>query len=155
MPLQQLEQLLDKYGDDYLLLDFNHLFVTSTLREEVWLLRGHDDPELLKQVIQDAEAFGLIDVQPDRELTSYSGGEQAILAALMVIAILRDQSPSTCGILLNDILDSLSLENRKALLACFRQLDIERAYHIYRLENGKVVEVNIDTAGSENVHLSE
>jgi hypothetical protein len=119
--LTPLAQLLAEHGEEYLVLDFNHLFISSTLREEVWLLRQRDDPAIVAQVIAEAGEFGLRGVRAERELHAYSGGEQAILACLLILATVEAAGVQGCKLLLYGLLESLSVENREKLLARLAQ----------------------------------
>jgi hypothetical protein len=115
--LYPLDQLLAEQGAEYLVLDFNHLFISSTLREEVWLLRQQDDRAVVDKVIAEAGEFDIRGVRADRELHAYSGGEQAILACLLILATVEAAGVQGCKLLLYGLLESLSLENRDRLLA--------------------------------------
>ncbi|NLS77192.1 MAG: hypothetical protein GXY76_08035 [Chloroflexi bacterium] len=119
MTIHKLDDLLAAYGGDYLVVDFNHLFISSTLREEAWLLRQGDDPALIARVVEQAQSFGIHNAAADRELGTYSGGEQAILACLLLLA--ATEAKGLCGVrvLLYNVLDSLSGDNRRALVARF------------------------------------
>lgn len=116
MPVLRFDDLLAAYGNECLVLDFNHLFIGSTLREEVWLLQGHDDPALLERILTQARAYGIQNAAPDRPLTAHSGGEQAILATLTMLTLIQTRNLRDRTLLLHNVLDSLSPDNRTRLL---------------------------------------
>ena len=62
MAIYDLSGTLSEYGDGFLILEFNHLFISSSIREEVWLLQRKDDPPLINKVIQAAREFGIREV---------------------------------------------------------------------------------------------
>ena len=143
MHIYDLHQLLEKHGNEFLVLDFNRLFISSTLREEAWLLLQKDDPALMGRLLERAAGFGIADVGPDRDLTTYSGGERAILACLLMLAAIATQGMGGIKLLLHNLTDSLSDANRKKLwdhLARSRESHGTRAFES---RDGQVVEVGI------------
>jgi hypothetical protein len=115
MPERAIPQLLDRYGNAYLVLTIERLFISSTLREEAWLLLGHDTPELLSRVLDEAAALGIAGADPDRALSTYSGGEQVMLAILLALAVIREAGHSGVQLLLHNLLGSLSERNRQRM----------------------------------------
>lgn len=141
MPIRDLRETLAEYGDDFLVLDFNRLFISSTLREEAWLLSQRDDPELVDSIIDDASRFGIQGVRADRDLITYSGGEQAILATLLTTATLRSRNLLDKKILLVNVLDSLSADNRRRLVALVAGGQGHHSIAIYENRSDGIVEV--------------
>ena len=141
MPVQDLRETLAKCGDEFLVLDFNRLFVSSTLREEAWLLSQRDDPELIRDVIFGASAFGIEGIRPDRDLITYSGGEQAILAALLALATIKSKDLAGRKVLLYNVLDSLSQDNRQRLIKTFAAARSSQQVALYANIGGRIVEV--------------
>ena len=130
MRIYNLADLLEKHGDKFLILDFNHLFVSSSIREEVWLLQRKKDLVLVDQIIQAAEDFNLFEVDADRDFETYSGGQKAILGCLLTLALIRNRKSGGQKLLLNNILDSISDDNRTKLMQLFEKM---RASHDIRL----------------------
>ena len=116
MAIYNLKQTLQDCGQEYLILDFNHLFVAATLREEVWLLRGQNDTAFIAGILDEATQFNMTAISADRNLESYSGGEQVILACLLVLAMMRSDAYLGTKVLLINILESLSEKNRLVML---------------------------------------
>ncbi|MBT8332612.1 MAG: hypothetical protein KJP06_09845, partial [Deltaproteobacteria bacterium] len=79
MRIYDLAGLLEQYGDQCLILEFNHLFVASSIREEVWLLQRKNDLALIDRILEKAATFDLLEVDADRDFETYSGGQKAIL----------------------------------------------------------------------------
>ena len=123
-----------RYDKDYLIVDFDHLFIAATLREEIWLLQSRNDHELIDEIIRAASAFTMLEVAPDRNLDLYSTGQQAILACLLVMAVIRANNRHNLKLLLNHVLESISPANRRRLLLEFDRL---RASHGIRLFIGQ------------------
>ena len=128
MAIYDLKQNLQDYGHEFLILDFNHLFVAATLREEIWLIKGQNEETLLATLLREASEFSITAISGDRELESYSGGEKAILACLLVLAMIRSNDRYGAKVLLINILESLSEMNRSTMLHKFSDL-----HHRYRL----------------------
>ena len=134
MAIYNLGSVLNKYGDGFLILEFNHLFISASIREEVWLLQRRADPALVEKIMQEAKEFSIYDVNADKDFETYSGGQKAILGCLLTLALLRSQKIHGLKLLLNNVMDSLSDDNRLKLLSKFEEM---RATHDIRLFTGK------------------
>ena len=130
MRIYNLDDLLEKYGDQFLILEFNHPFVSSSIREEVWLLQRKNDLALIDRIVQEAAEFNMHEVDADRDFETYSGGQKAILACLLTLALIRTRKTGGLKLLQNNILDSVSDENRLKLMQIFEKV---RASHDIRL----------------------
>lgn len=108
--------VLAEYGHDYCVIDTHNLFIGTTLEDEILLL-GADDA-LADVMIRECAGFGLR-LEAGRKLSSYSGGEQAIICCLLLMNLLPEKS---LRILLVHVLETLSPRNRKALLERFAAL---------------------------------
>ena len=118
-----MKNFLNNHSCQYLILDYNHLFVSSSLREEIWLLRRKNDAAILSQVLAAAQPFGIRKVSADRALATYSGGEQAILACLLIMSFIEVNQLSGLQLLLINVLESISSNNRINLLKIFKNLN--------------------------------
>ena len=141
MAIYQLDDLLDKYSGEFLILDFNHLFISSSIREEVWLLQRKNDTPMIEKIMQAAREFNIHDVSDDRDLETYSGGQKAILACLLVLTLIVDRKVNGLKILLNNILDSISEENRSRLLRKFESICSGRGIKLFTEKNGELQEI--------------
>ena len=128
MAIYDLNEILNEYGNGFLILDFNHLFISSSIREEVWLLQRKNDAPLIDNIIQEARDFNIHEVNDDKDFETYSGGQKAILGCLLTLAVIRDRKIQGLKLLLSNILDSISDENRFKLKQKFE--DIRSAYNI-------------------------
>jgi hypothetical protein len=115
-------------------LEFNHLFISSSIREEVWLLQRTDDDAMVKKIMQDAEEFDIHDATADKDFDTYSGGQKAILGCLLIIAVIRNRKINGLKLLLNNVLDSVSEDNRSKLFTKFEAI---RSTHNIRLFTDK------------------
>lgn len=131
MAIYQLQSMLDRYADDYLVLEINHLFVSSTLREEIWLLQKTEDADLLQQVIRRGRAYGLAEISADRNLETYSGGQKAIVACLLVMTAVACRNIRNLRILLINVLESISGETRRQLIEDFQQLTTSHRIRVF------------------------
>jgi hypothetical protein len=141
MAIYNLDVILDKYGDRYLILDFNHLFISSSIREEVWLLQRKNDPALIDWIIQQAAEFRFLEVDPDRNFTTYSGGQQVILGCLLTMALIRAQECRGLKLLLNNVLDSVSEENRAILMQSFETICASHDIRLFTQQEEQLVEI--------------
>jgi len=147
MAIYDLHGALSKYGADYLILDFNHLFISSSIREEIWLLQRKNDSALLDKILQEAREFNIYEVSADRDLETYSGGQKAILSCLLTLAVIQDQKVHGLKLLLNNILDSVSAANRSSLSRKFGQIHATHDIRLFTADNGGVREIAL---GNEN-----
>jgi ABC-type thiamine transport system ATPase subunit len=142
MAIYNLDGLLDKYSGEFLILEFNHLFVSSSIREEVWLLQRKNDSQLIDNIMQSAREFNIHDIREDRDFETYSGGQKAIIACLLTLALIRDRKINGLKLLLNNILDSISEENRSKLLQLFKEICPPRDIGLFTEKNGNIQEIN-------------
>ena len=122
MAIYQLKSLLDRYTADYLVLEFNHLFVSTTLREEIWLLQKKNDDDFLRDVLSRARDFDLPEIDADRNVETYSGGQKAMLACLLVLIAVSRHGIRNVRILLVNVLESISDAKRQQLITELQQL---------------------------------
>jgi hypothetical protein len=130
MAIYNLNALLNTYGDGYLILEFNHLFISSSIREEVWLLQRTDDDAMVKKIMHEAQEFDIHDANGDKDFDTYSGGQKAILGCLLIIAVIRNRKINDQKLLLSNVLDSVSEDNRSKL---FTKFEAMRSTHNIRL----------------------
>lgn len=148
MEIYNLAKLLQKYGDKFLVLEFNHLFISSSIREEVWLLQRKNDLTLIDRITRDAAEFDLYEVDADRNLETYSGGQKAILGCLLTLALIRNRQTSGLKLLLNNILDSVSDENRVKLVQTFKRMRTSHDIRVFTHKNGHLIDICKDHVDS-------
>ena len=103
----------NQLAQDYCILDTHNLFVCTTLEDEILVLGGKQ--ELLTGLAGQCCNFGF-SLEAHRKLLSYSGGEQAIICALLLLALLPKQP---VRILFVHLLETLSATNKKRLIHTF------------------------------------
>jgi len=141
MAIYNLDGLLDEYSGEFLILEFNHLFISSSIREEVWLLQRKNDSPLIDKIMQAAREFDIHEVSDDRDFETYSGGQKAILACLLTLALIGDREIHGLKLLLNNILDSVSEENRSKLIRKFKKIRSTRDIQLFTEKNGRIQEI--------------
>ena len=138
MAIYNLDAILKTYGETFLILDFNHLFISSSIREEIWLLQRTDDIAMVREIMHEAEEFGIHDAKGNKDFDTYSGGQKAILGCLLIIAVIRDRKINGLKLLLNNVLNSVSEDNRSKLFTKFRAI---RSTHNVRLFTHKIDQI--------------
>jgi hypothetical protein len=98
------------YGQDFCIIDMHNLFVGTTLEDELLLLG--DGERTLPEIRRECAAFG-VRLETGRRLSSYSGGEQAIICCLTLMTLLPREP---LRILMVHVLETLSPRNRDLLL---------------------------------------
>jgi hypothetical protein len=149
MAIYNLHGLLKKYGEQFIILEFNHLFISSSIREEVWLLQRKNDPAIIDRVIQEAAEFNLIEVDADRNFETYSGGQKAILGCLLTLALIRARKISGLKLLLNNILDSVSDENRLKLMHIFEKMRASHDIRLFTQKDDHLMEIGSGRADTQ------
>ena len=141
MAIYLLGSMLDTYADAYLVMEINHLFVSSTLREEIWLLQKKNDDDFLQQLVNNAQAFNLNEVAGDRNFGTYSGGQKAILACLLMITAINVRNIHNLRILLINVFESISDETRRMLSAEFDRLRSTNGIRIFTTDRSQLREL--------------
>jgi hypothetical protein len=141
MAIYNLDEILNTYGDGYLILEFNHLFISSSIREEVWLLQRTDDDAMLKKIMHEAQEFDMQDATGDKDFETYSGGQKAILGCLLIIAVIRNRKINGLKLLLNNVLDSVSEDNRTKLLTKFEAMRLTHNLRLYSDNKDHIQEI--------------
>ena len=141
MAIYNLSTILNTYGDGYLILEFNHLFISSSIREEVWLLQRKKDDAMVKTIMREAEEFDIHDASGDKDFDTYSGGQKAILGCLLIIAVIRNRKIHGLKLLLNHVLDSLSEDNQKKLFAKFEAIRSAHSIRLFADEKDHIQEI--------------
>ena len=141
MAIYDLDEILKKYGDGFLILEFNHLFISSSIQEEVWLLQRQNDPLLIDKIERAAGEFGIGEVSAERDFETYSGGQKAILACLLTLALIVDRRIYGLKLLLNNVLDSVSEENRSRLIQKFEEIRPTHNIRLFSERDGHLREI--------------
>jgi hypothetical protein len=149
MAIYNLDGLLDKYSSEFLILEFNHLFISSSIREEVWLLQRKNDSALIDKIMQAAREFNIHEVSDDRDFETYSGGQKAILGCLLTLALIGDRKIHGLKLLLNNILDSVSEENRSKLVQKFEEIRPTHNIRLFTEKDGHIQEIFLGNGNSQ------
>lgn len=138
MTIYDLDSILKKYEDDYLIIDYNHLFISSSIREEIWLLQRDDDTILLEKIRDQAQEFNIQEVDYDKDFDTYSGGQKAILGCILVISMIKNKNIKGIKLLLNNILESLSDDNRSILSNELQKIYDSHDVEFFTYKNGYI-----------------
>ena len=141
MAIYLLGSMLDKYADAYLVMEINHLFVSSTLREEIWLLQKKNDEDFLQQLVNRARTFHLNEVEGDRNFETYSGGQKAILACLLMMTAIAVRNIHNLRIVLINVFESISAETRRMLSEEFRRLRGTNGIRVFSADRDQLEEL--------------
>ena len=141
MAIYNLDAIFNRYGESYLILEFNHLFISSSIREEVWLLQRKADLALVENIMHEAKEFGITDITADKDFDTYSGGQKAILGCLLILAMIRSRKIDGLKLLLNNVLDSLSEDNRSKLLTKFEEIRPSHNISLFTHEDDQLLEI--------------
>ena len=101
-----------------------------------------NDSLLIDNIMQSAREFNIHDIREDRDFETYSGGQKAIIACLLTLALIRDRKINGLKLLLNNILDSISEKNRSKLLQLFKEICLPRNIRLFTEKNGNIQEIN-------------
>lgn len=112
---------IDTYGKKYLIIDFNNLFISSTIREEIYLLSFEEKRAVIKLFNNEMQSIDISPIDIDRDLTNFSGGERAIISIILILCIIIVRQLNNVRILLIDILPSLSKSKKKMIQNAYRR----------------------------------
>ena len=149
MRIYNLAGLLEQYGDQFLILEFNHLFVASSIREEVWLLQRQNDSALIDRIIREAAAFNLLEVDADRDFETYSGGQKAILGCFLALELIRARGIEGLKLVLSNILNSISDDNRVKLIRLFEKIHSSHHIRVFTYKGNELQELFSDHDDTE------
>jgi len=103
----------EKSDERYLLIDFDHTFLSSSLREEALLFGVNQYKKLVFEVSAKFKKFKE-DFRKEQSLDELSGGENALLAVIFYTALAESKNKPV-QFLFSNILESLSEKNRELL----------------------------------------
>ena len=103
----------EKQDERFLLIDFDHTFLSSTLREEALLFGVNQYKKLVYEVSVKFKKFKE-DFSEEQSLDELSGGENALLAVIFYTSLAEHKNKSV-QFLFSNILESLSEKNRELL----------------------------------------
>lgn len=101
----------------YFSIDWNNLFVSSTLHDEL-LLFSSTPGETYVTIKNECAEYGIV-LDQYRSLDTYSGGEQAIICCLFLCALLPRKP---LRILFVHVLETLSMPNKERIIAHFHRV---------------------------------
>lgn len=112
---EKIINLLKKYSEDYLLIDFNYLFISTCIKDEAILLGGEKADQVTEIVMKYLDKYDF-DIDITRDLSTYSGGERVIIACVLLIVLAEVAELDILRILFVNIFESLSKNNKGLLL---------------------------------------
>jgi hypothetical protein len=95
----------------------------------------------VEEIMREAKEFGIYDMNEDKDFDTYSGGQKAILGCLLTLAVIRSQEIHGLKLLLNNVLDSLSDDNRSKLLTKFEEIQSTRHIRLFSSEKSHIQEI--------------
>jgi hypothetical protein len=96
---------------------------------------------MIDKIVQAAREFGIHDVSDERDFETYSGGQKAILACLLTWTLIGDRKVHGLKLLLNNILDSVSEENRSKLMQKFEEICPTLNIRLFTEKDGHIQEI--------------
>ena len=107
----------------------------------MWLLRRKPDIALVEEIMREAKEFGIYDMNQDKNFDTYSGGQKASLGCLLTLALIRSRKIDGLKLLLNNVLDSLSDDNRFKLLTKFEEIRLTLHIRLFSGEKNQIQEI--------------
>lgn len=133
-----------KYGDDCLLVDFNNLFVASSISEEILLFSRTSDCDLYDDFNTQISEFFIKKVDFGKDLNSYSGGEKVLIAISLIFASIIKYEIHSIRILFVNIIDSLAAQNREVLLRKLKYMSDTYSVSFYNLVEKDIQKIDTD-----------
>ena len=135
--------LIEKYGNDYLVIDFNNIFLTENISDEMMIYLS--DKQLRDAISlaekQITETFKITSYKRNKSLSRYSGGEKSLICCSIISSIIKTKSISSINILFVNILESLSKNNLDIIQEKIRQHNIENRINYYKLQENDLIPI--------------
>jgi len=136
----EISEIIDSYGKDYLILDFDSIFITDKIEDEMIM---YFPKKNLKEALRDFEAmllklFNISSYDRGKSLSKYSGGERSIICFCLITIVIKKNIIHNLKIIFNNIIESLSTNNRLIIKDQMFFLNNEFNVSIYQIKNGDV-----------------
>lgn len=99
-----------------LIIDYNHEFISNKIKDELIINDIWNFKELEKDIIQDIKDIFLFDISPNKNINTLSGGQRSIAYMVTLKYILKEKDIYSIKLKMNNIIESLSVENGKKLI---------------------------------------
>ncbi len=131
---------IDKYSNDYLIIDFNNLFISSSIREEIYLLDFDNRQSIIDSFNTFLQLININFINIDRDLSTFSGGERSLIAFLLIICVIRIKKLNRVNILLIDIIQSLHENFKEKIIKVYQDICSTNKITLYINEELKIIE---------------
>jgi hypothetical protein len=118
----EVQDVYEKFSRSYLIIHFDSLFAATCLKDEAVLLVARNANRLLNEAKEILKKEFDIDMDAERDLETYSGGEQVIIACVSIFLSLKILHKCDCHVLLVNSLESLNTKKMRTLLACLNKI---------------------------------
>jgi len=141
----KISEMIARYGSDYLILDFDHIFITDKIEDEIIM---YFSKHRLKEAMAKIEGmllkvFLIRSYDRKKSLSEYSGGEKSILCFCLIAVVIKMNRIKNVKILFNNIIESLSENNILIMTRQMILLKKEFALSFYQLKDGNVCNVEL------------
>ena len=136
----KISEIIARYGNDYLILDFDHIFITDKIEDEIimYFPKTHQEEALAEIEGLLLKVFAIHSYDRKKSLSKYSGGEKSILCFCLIITVIKTNCIKNLKIIFNNIIESLSENNRSIMKQQLILLKKEFNISVYQLKNGNV-----------------
>lgn len=105
------KEAYDRYARKYFIIDFDHLFVSTTLHDEAIIFCNKNHQLIINKTKELLKENFDIEVDENRDLNKYSGGERAIISLIFYMHIFQEKKLNAPQLLLLNVIESLSSDN--------------------------------------------
>lgn len=132
--------MIDSYGKDYLILDFDNIFITDSIEDEIIMYFPKDKLKIALADIEELllKVFYINSYDRKKSLSKYSGGEKSIICFALIMTVIKINQIHNLKIIFNNIIESLSENNRLIIKKQMALLNKETNISIYYLKNGNL-----------------
>jgi len=128
-------EIYSKYSEKYFILDFDHLFVSTTICDEAIIFGGKQSSSLVNETKKILLSEYSINLNENQNLSEYSGGQRVIISLIFYMLVFKVKMIKPPQLLLINIIESLSEENHKAILNTYEDNKIDISYHLLDSNN--------------------
>jgi len=131
-------EIIKSYGKDYLILDFDNIFITDSIEDEIIMYFPKDKLKIALADIEEIilKVFHINSYNRKKSLSKYSGGEKSIICFALIMTVIKTNQIHELKIIFNNIIESLSENNLSIIKEQITLLNKETNLYIYYLKNG-------------------
>jgi len=134
-----------QFNDKYFILDSDNPFITNSIDDEILAnFNGINTNGLKDEIFKTIETFDFSNFNYKKKLSNFSGGEKVIICFSIFYSLAIRKIDSNTNLLLINVLESLSPNNRFILVKKLQILKEKKNITSYKLNNNNPVRIEYE-----------